>query len=83
MHEMSLASSILETVQSEQTKNAGAHVTKVGLRIGEWSGVDTESLRFCLEALVTGTPLAPLEVDIDFRPASPHLDIAYLELEDA
>jgi len=82
MHEMSLASSVLETVRAEGRKYEGAHVSKVGLCIGEWSGVDTESLRFCLEALVMGTELEPLAIEIDFHPASPHLDIAYLELED-
>jgi Zn finger protein HypA/HybF involved in hydrogenase expression len=74
MHEMSLASSILDAVHAEP-----ARVTKVGLRIGEWSGVDTESLRFCLETLSAG---APIEFDIDFQPASPRLDIAYFEIED-
>ena len=73
MHEMSLASSILDAVQAEP-----ARVTKVGLRIGEWSGVDTESLRFCLETLAAGA----LEIDIEFQPSSPRLDIAYFEIED-
>jgi hydrogenase nickel incorporation protein HypA/HybF len=82
MHEMSMASSVLEAVRVEARKYEGAHVSKVGLRIGEWSGVDTESLRFCFEALVTGSDFEPLALEIDFRPASPHMDIAYLELED-
>ncbi len=81
MHEMSIASSVLDAVRVEGRKYNGAHVGKVGLRIGEWSGVDTESLRFCFEALVKGTELAPLALEIDFRPASPNMDIAYLELE--
>jgi hydrogenase nickel incorporation protein HypA/HybF len=82
MHEMSIASSVLEAVREEARKYEGSHVRKVGLRIGEWSGVDTESLRFCFEALVTGSEFAPLALEIDFHPASPHMDIAYVELED-
>lgn len=82
MHEMGIASSVIETVRSEGLKYEGAHVSKVGLRIGEWSGVDTESLRFCFEALVMGTDLEAVALDIDFRPASPAMDIVYLELED-
>jgi hypothetical protein len=31
---------------------------------------------------VTGSDFEPLALEIDFRPASPHMDIAYLELED-
>lgn len=81
MHEMSIASAVLESVRTEAGRHRG-RVTKVGIRLGEWSGVDTESLRFCFDALVQGTDLAPLELDLEFQPASPHLDIAYLELEE-
>lgn len=82
MHEMSIASSVLEAVRAQALERAAAHVTKVGLRIGEWSGVDTESLRFCFDALVKDSDLAPLALEIDYLPASPHLDIVYLELEE-
>ncbi len=82
MHEMGIATSVLEAVRREAPKHPGARVSKIGLRLGEWSGVDVESLRFCLEVLVKGTQLEPLDVDIDFRPRTCDLDIAYLELEE-
>ncbi len=41
---------------------------KVGVRIGEWSGVDPESLRFCFDALLAGTEPEPPTLDIEFRP---------------
>lgn len=83
MHEMSIAGSVIDAVRREIPKYPGAHVSKVGLRLGEWAGVDTESLRFCLEVLTKGTDLEPLGVDIDFRPRATDLDIAYLELEES
>jgi hydrogenase nickel incorporation protein HypA/HybF len=82
MHEMGIASSVIEAVRVEITRRPGARASKVGLRLGEWSGVDVESLRFCLEVLVKGTELEALALDIDFRPRGSELDIAYLELED-
>jgi len=81
MHEMGIANSVLEAVRVEVTRRPGARATKVGLRLGEWAGVDAESLRFCLEVLVKDTELEPLALDIDFRPRGSELDIAYLELE--
>jgi hydrogenase nickel incorporation protein HypA/HybF len=43
-------------------------VLAVGVRIGALSGVDSESLRFCFEALVQDTELAPLSLDIEQLP---------------
>ena len=66
MHEMGIATSVLDAARKEAELHPGAKVLKVGLRIGEWSGVDPESLRFCFEALVTGCEDAPA-LEIDFR----------------
>ncbi len=52
MHELSIADSILGAVRTEAARRPGARVAKVGLRLGELSGVDRESLSFCFEALV-------------------------------
>ncbi len=82
MHEMGIAGSVIEAVRVEVTRRPGARATKVGLRIGEWCGVDVESLRFCQEVLVKDTELEQIAVDIDFRPKGSELDIAYLELEE-
>ena len=67
MHEMSIATSILDAVDKECARHPGAYVTKVGLRIGEWSGVDPDALHFCFDALLTGTTLKPPTLDIEFR----------------
>ena len=67
MHEMSIAASMLEAVQAESARH-GAHVLAVGVKIGELSGVDSESLRFCFDALVQDSDLAPLALDIEFLP---------------
>jgi len=87
MHEMGIASSVLEAVHKALHLYPGHRAAKVGLRIGEHAGVDTESLRFCFEALVKGTEWEPLELDIEWCSAQDgrrgdELDLAYLELDE-
>ena len=65
MHELGIANSIFEAVRTEAQQRAGARVCKVGLRVGEWAGVDPEALRFCLESLAKDTPLEPLLLEIE------------------
>jgi len=67
VHEMSVASSMLEAVQAESAQR-GARARAVGLKIGELSGVDAESLRFCFDVLVLDTELAPLALEIERLP---------------
>jgi len=83
MHEMGIASSVLEAVHQELHRYPGRRAAKVALRVGEFAGVDRESLQFCFEALVKGSEFEPLELEIDWRPGGDQLDFAYLELEDA
>ena len=67
MHEMGIATSVLDAAQREAERHPGSKVMKVGVRVGEWSGVDPDSLRFCFEALVVGCDSTPT-LDIEFRP---------------
>ena len=67
MHEMGIATSILDAAQNEAKRHPGSKLLKVGLRVSEWSGVDPDSLRFCFEALVFGSEDPP-SIDIEFRP---------------
>ncbi len=81
MHELSIASEILEAVRTEAQQRPNARVRTVGLRIGDLSGVEQESLRFCFDALVQGTELDPLALEIERCPGG-ELDLAWLELEE-
>jgi hydrogenase nickel incorporation protein HypA/HybF len=86
MHEMGIAVSVLTAVQREVRRHRRGRAAKVGLRIGEFAGVDSESLRFCLEALVKESGLEPLEFEIELPRAGDgrgdELDLAFIELED-
>jgi hydrogenase nickel incorporation protein HypA/HybF len=81
MHEMGIAGSVIDAVHKELRQYPGQRVTKIALRVGKFAGVDAESVRFCFEALVKDTPLAPLMLEIE-TPDGDELDLAYLELED-
>jgi hydrogenase nickel incorporation protein HypA/HybF len=81
MHEMGIASSVLEAVEREVHRYPRHRAAKVGLRLGEFAGVDAESLRFCFEALVKDSPFDPLELEIE-RASRDELDLAFVELEE-
>ena len=81
MHELGIANSVLEAVQKEMTRRPGARLTKVGLRIGEFSGVEESSLRFCFEVLVRDTEMRSAVLDIERGPRD-ELDLSYLEVEE-
>ncbi len=77
MHEMGIANSVIDAALSEERLHPGYRVAKVGIVIGEYAGVDTESLRFCFETLTDG-----LDLDITWRTGSDELKFTYLELEE-
>ena len=78
---MGIASSVIEAVRAEAARRPGARITKIGMRIGELSGVDRESLSFCYEALVRDTELESAVLEIEDATRD-ELDLSYLELEE-
>ena len=87
MHEMGIAGSVLDAIHQELTRYPRHRATKVALRIGEFAGVDPDSLQFCFEALVKGTDLEPLDLEIEWCRAEDgrrgdELELAHLELDD-
>jgi hydrogenase nickel incorporation protein HypA/HybF len=68
VHELGIAASILDCVQAEAQRRPGAHISKVGIRVGELSGVDADALRFGFECLIKDTEFEPLQIAIDMVP---------------
>jgi hypothetical protein len=81
MHEMGIASSILEAVAKEELLYPGHRAVKVDVRIGKFAGVDAGSLRFCFEAIVKDTPRAALQLGI-VPCLGDELDLGWMELEE-
>ena len=68
MHELGIASSILEAVEKEAVRHPGTHISKVGVKIGEISGVDRDALQFGFDVLVKDTDLEPLALELEYVP---------------
>jgi hydrogenase nickel incorporation protein HypA/HybF len=68
MHELSIANSILDAVRAEAARRPGARFLRVGVRVGELSGVEPDALSFSFEALVKSSDLEPLALEIEKRP---------------
>jgi hydrogenase nickel incorporation protein HypA/HybF len=68
MHELGIASSILEAVEAEAKKHAGARFKVVGLRIGEVAGIDVDALTFGWEAVTRDTDWDGLKLAIEQLP---------------
>ena len=65
MHELAIASAILERAQAASESNGGGRVLKIGLRIGEISGVEPDALSFGIEALAKGTPCEGVVLEVE------------------
>ena len=69
MHELAIAQNIVEAVEAKASEYNAAHVKTVRLKIGEASGVVTDSLTFCFEMLASLDPtLAGAQLLIDTLP---------------
>ncbi len=66
MHELSIAMEILDIVRRESTSHGARTVTKVRLRIGDISGVETDSLSFCFNA-VKGENLLTADAELEIE----------------
>jgi hydrogenase nickel incorporation protein HypA/HybF len=69
MHELAIAESIVEAVRAKAAECSAARVTNVRLKIGEASGIVTDSLTFCFEMVASLDPiLAGSQLSIDTVP---------------
>jgi hydrogenase nickel incorporation protein HypA/HybF len=68
LHEVGIASSILETVYAEARRRPESRIIAVGLRIGELSNVDKDALTFAFDALTHNSPWQDLKVEIEWCP---------------
>ncbi len=68
MHEIGIAEAILDAVRAETRQHPGLIARKVAIRVGELAGVDPDALQFSFEALVQGTPLDLVQLEIEICP---------------
>jgi len=81
MHEMSIATAILEQAREQWEQRPDTRLTKIGLRLGDLAGVDVNSLTFCFEVLVKGTDFEPVTLEIEHTERD-DLQMAFLEFDE-
>jgi len=57
MHELSIASGLVEKLLEFSAQNPDCAILEVRLDLGELSHIDPEQLRFCYESIAKETPL--------------------------
>jgi hydrogenase nickel incorporation protein HypA/HybF len=68
MHEMSLAEGIVQLVEDAARADGCTKVTSVWLEIGQLAAVETESLRFCFDAVTHGSIAEGARLEIIVTP---------------
>src|ERR1035441_8491368 len=72
MHELSIVTSIVESVTESLAAYPGAQVKEVRLRVGARGSVVGESLDFCYEIAAEGTALAGSRLVVNVLPVVMH-----------
>ena len=72
MHELSIVSSVVETVMESLAAYPGARVVEVRLRVGALSAVIEDSLQFCFGIAAEGTPLEKARLVVTILPVVMH-----------
>jgi len=68
MHELGIAEETLEAIQREAARYPNTRVIRVGLRIGELSGVDLSALQFAFDAILPGTRCEGMKLEMESVP---------------
>jgi len=69
MHELSVAQSVFDIVKQHVPPAQAPRVRDVRVAVGELAGVLPESLAFCFEAVVAGTPFSQARLVLERVPA--------------
>ena len=72
MHELSMMTSVVETVTESLAAYPGAKVLEVRLKVGALASVIPESLEFCYGIVTEGTPLEGSRLVVNVLPVVVH-----------
>jgi hydrogenase nickel incorporation protein HypA/HybF len=68
VHELSIAQSIVDSAREHASLHGGRRVLRIGLRLGEISGVAVEALEFCFALTIKDTDLDGATLDLEYVP---------------
>ncbi|MFZ5981360.1 MAG: hydrogenase maturation nickel metallochaperone HypA [Candidatus Zixiibacteriota bacterium] len=66
MHELSIATGMIDIAIKEASAKKLSHIEEVGVRIGALTGVNPDALQFAFEAACADTPLAGAKLSIEY-----------------
>lgn len=81
MHEMSIAMDVCRIAEEKVGTAAAADLTAVAVEVGDDSGIEPESLEFCLEVLLQQPPFGKARPRL-LRVGGDVLRVTYLEIDD-
>ena len=81
MHELSIVSSIVDSVIESLAAYPGARVKEVRLRVGALAAVVEDSLQFCYAIATRDTPLAGSALIVKILPVIMHCEPCAADLE--
>ncbi len=81
MHELSIVTSIVESVTESLAAYPGARVVEVRLRVGALASVIPESLEFCFGIASEGTALEGARLAINLLPVVMHCAVCGQDVE--
>lgn len=82
MHEVAFAQSILDIATETARKNKAGKIVGIGLRIGELSCVNLDSLQFAFACISSGTPAKGAELSVSTILDSHAIEIQSIEVDD-
>ena len=65
MHELSIAQSIVDSAREHAAQHGARRVLRIGVRIGQISGVSADALDFCFEMTTKETELEGATLDVE------------------
>jgi hydrogenase nickel incorporation protein HypA/HybF len=68
VHELSIAQSIADSALEHAAQHGSRRVLRVGVKVGEISGVNADALQFCFGMTVQGTDLEGASLDLERIP---------------
>jgi hydrogenase nickel incorporation protein HypA/HybF len=81
MHELSIVTSVVESVTESLAAYPGARVLEVRLRVGALASVVVESLEFCWGIASEGTPLEGSKLVVNVLPVVVHCEACGQDVE--
>lgn len=81
MHELSIVSSIVDSVTEALGAYPGAQVKEVRLRVGALAAVIEDSLQFCYQIATEDTPLAGSKLVVKILPVVMHCETCAADVE--